>query len=336
MTQEPISDTTGSRTNAVTYGAVAAVLVVLCLAIAYAAMSDRHSASSGNMDAETAEKAALEAATAPSVSEPETGIGSVAPSADDQDAFVAEPAQEVGPELSKIEPLLTLIGTYESQGNYNAYYGDQDNLSDPEFTTMTLTEVLDWQRGYINRGSVSSAVGKYQIIDKTITKLAPQIPLGMDAVFDRQTQDLFAAKILQANGLDDFLAGHLSAETFGTNLAREWSSLPVLTRVGRIHAGEGYYGGHMRLHVREFEDVLARIGGRHKGPVSANTSDGAAHGHTAERVSRRHHVAPTHYASHSHHERKPHQTARTHHEEEYRQKSLGATHRRHTAHERFR
>lgn len=237
-------------------------------------------------------------------------------------------------QIAQIQPILTLIGTYESQGNYNAYYGNQDNQSDPEFTSMSLSEVLSWQRDYINAGSVSSAVGKYQIIDKTITKLAPSIPLTMEAVFANETQDVFALKILEANGLDAFLDGRLSVDAFGTNLAREWSSLPVLTRVGRVRAGEGYYGGHIRLRTSEFRDVLTRVAGPHDaGAPHRRQPDHGQHqaqrDHAQQRARGQH--VPEHHGSQA-----PHRTARTHHEEERRQKSRGAAHAEHIKHKTHR
>ena len=67
---------------------------------------------------------------------------------------------------------LDFIAAYESRGNYNAFYGDAENRDDPEFTAMTVGEVLEWQDA-----RRFSACGKYQIIRKTLLSLQSEMVL---------------------------------------------------------------------------------------------------------------------------------------------------------------
>ncbi|NCN51289.1 MAG: glycoside hydrolase family 104 protein, partial [Candidatus Pacebacteria bacterium] len=85
-------------------------------------------------------------------------------------------------------PLLNLIGEKESRGNYDAYFGRADN-KDVKFTGMTVAEVRKWQEDFVNKGSKSSAVGKYQIIRKTMDSLIDELKLTGQEKFTPELQD---------------------------------------------------------------------------------------------------------------------------------------------------
>ena len=63
--------------------------------------------------------------------------------------------------------LLNTIAKVESKNNYNAHFGNADNVS-IQFTSMTVGEVLIWQKQFVEQGSPSSAVGRYQFINSTL------------------------------------------------------------------------------------------------------------------------------------------------------------------------
>lgn len=130
-------------------------------------------------------------------------------------------------------PLLELIASKESNGNYNVVYGGrQVNL-----TSMTVDQVLAWQKDYVRGGSASSAAGKYQIISTTLAGLKREMGLTGNERFDEAMQDRMATVLLNRRGYSQYLAGRLDERTFMRNLAAEWASMP------KDASGRSYYAG---------------------------------------------------------------------------------------------
>ncbi|TCL72038.1 hypothetical protein [Rhizobium sp. BK251] len=165
--------------------------------------------------------------------------------------------------------LLDLIGVLESNGNYSAFFSNARNKNDPAFTTMTVNQVLAWQRDFIARGSKSSAVGKYQFLRKTLGGLRDQGVLSGGDRFDERSQDKLAIALMKGRGLGRYLSGVLSSEDFGVNLAKEWASLPVPKQVRRgnrlVNSGQSYYAGdglnRSLVSVEGFMAVLRAVRG---------------------------------------------------------------------------
>ncbi|QSZ56311.1 hypothetical protein [Rhizobium sp. ZX09] len=140
-------------------------------------------------------------------------------------------------------PILNLIGhtegTDERRGynetlGYGAYTG-----GDKDLTKMTLGEIKKLQSQMLahpNNKWNSSALGRYQIVGKTLRTLQQQMKLSDSVLFDEKTQDAMAMQLLKGRGYDDWMAGKISDATFMNNLAKEWASLPTT-------AGKGYYDG---------------------------------------------------------------------------------------------
>ncbi len=122
-------------------------------------------------------------------------------------------------------PLLDLIGDAESNGNYNAYFSRPDNTK-VKFTNMTIAEVLEWQDEFIKKGNVSSAVGKYQIINTTLSGVVDQLEINPSQRFDQQTQDRLAIALIERRGALPYVNQKISKEDFAANLAKEWAALP--------------------------------------------------------------------------------------------------------------
>ncbi|HSX43470.1 MAG TPA: hypothetical protein VLF59_05290 [Candidatus Saccharimonadales bacterium] len=135
------------------------------------------------------------------------------------------------------QPLLNTIAQGESNGNYNAYYGNAHN-TDIHFTDMTIAQVLDWQRQYVASGSPSSAVGRYQIIHPTMLGLVAQLQLDTTAKFDASMQDRLAITLMERRGSVAFVYKKLTEQEFAANLAKEWASLPRMTGPD---PGKSYY-----------------------------------------------------------------------------------------------
>jgi muramidase (phage lysozyme) len=163
---------------------------------------------------------------------PQTGIGrvisSITESVKSTRDHVFAPESTPGSARS----LLGLIGQHESGQNYNAVYGHSKG-NGVDFTNMTVNEVLAWQRQYVNDGSASSAVGRYQIIQKTLRGLRDEMGLSGDEKFDQSMQDRMAMRLLERRGLESYRNGRITEAQFMDNVAKEWASMP--TRTGRGH-----------------------------------------------------------------------------------------------------
>lgn len=146
--------------------------------------------------------------------------------------------------------LLNYIGDMESSahGGYNNSYGNKAIALDE----MTLGEVIKEQEKRRENGEASSAMGRYQIIHKTLKDLTDRNPKDMplSRVMDKQTQDELAMILLRRRGLDKFQNGEMSEEDFGHQLSMEWASVPLTTDhtttsgkdKGRVRpAGTSYY-----------------------------------------------------------------------------------------------
>lgn len=137
------------------------------------------------------------------------------------------------------QPLLTVIAAAESHGNYNAYFGNAANTS-IRFTDMTVAEVLAWQKQHVAQGGISSAVGRYQIIDTTLGELVHTLGIDHGQRFDEATQDAIAIGLLERRGSVAYANNQMTREEFAANLAKEWASLPSITGAS---ADQSYYAG---------------------------------------------------------------------------------------------
>ncbi|QPB08437.1 hypothetical protein [Synechococcus phage S-H9-2] len=121
-----------------------------------------------------------------------------------------------GPVSGKWGPLLSLIASKESGGNYEAMY---PGTTLPGATGMTISEVARTATG---------AVGMYQQLPEYLVGRARSAGLDPDTdLYSPANQDLIASKVnIPGRGGDDWLAGKLSTEAFMNNLAYEWAALP--------------------------------------------------------------------------------------------------------------
>lgn len=134
-------------------------------------------------------------------------------------------------------PLLHLIARAESNNNYNAYFGNSTNAT-IDFTSMSIAEVLAWQSEYVQQGSPSSAVGRYQIINTTLAGLVRQLGIDTTKKFDKSMQDRLAIALLERRGAREYVNNEMTREQFAANLAQEWAALP---KVLGDNPDESYY-----------------------------------------------------------------------------------------------
>ena len=153
--------------------------------------------------------------------------------------YVTMSSNNLAVDTKTVRPLLNLIAEAESNGNYNAYFGNSSNKS-PEFTAMSINDVQKWQADYIAKGSPSSAVGRYQFLDSTLSGLVAELNIDKNQIFNEKIQDKLAAKLLERRGVVAYVNKELPAKQFAGNLAQEWASLPMT--IGK-DPSKSYYDG---------------------------------------------------------------------------------------------
>jgi muramidase (phage lysozyme) len=153
------------------------------------------------------------------------------------------PESKEGSRPKDVAGLLDFVGKLEGgKEGYNSVFGG----GRADLTKMTVSDVRKFQDDLVSKGSVSSAVGKYQIIRKTMGTLIRD--MGFDptqAKFTPELQDAMAVQLMKGRGLDKFMKGEITHEQFADELAKEWASLPN-TKTGRSHY-EGAPGSNKAL-----------------------------------------------------------------------------------------
>ena len=144
------------------------------------------------------------------------------------------------------QKLLNYIGNLESpNGVYDVLVGGKRK----DLSGMTIGEVMKFQSTMRKNGHESTAVGRYQIIATTLDWVVKNTPgLTKDSLFTDATQDRAGTRLLERRGLYKYEAGKMDFNTFTTNLAKEWASLPVhMDMVNgkgvKLTAGDSYHKG---------------------------------------------------------------------------------------------
>lgn len=152
--------------------------------------------------------------------------------------------------------LLELIAQAESKDNYNAYYGNPAN-TEIIFTDMTIEQIMQWQADFINQGAPSSAVGRYQIINTTLSRLVQETGIDLSQKFDQNTQDQLAIALLEHRGSENYINKEITHHEFAANLAKEWAALPRVT--GGDPASSYYAGDGLNRSLVAVDEVLNAI-----------------------------------------------------------------------------
>lgn len=137
-------------------------------------------------------------------------------------------------------------GKLAPAAQYATIIGHNERRLNKPVTEMTVDEIIaasdNWRALF---GTTSGAAGAYQIIKPTLVQLKKDLGLTGTEKFTPSLQDRMADKLLQKRGVDQFLAGALSGNAFGNNLAREWASFPLLSAAKRgektLKRGQSYY-----------------------------------------------------------------------------------------------
>ncbi len=152
------------------------------------------------------------------------------------------------------DTVLELVGRLEAPGGYDTVYYGVRVRPPRAITTMTVGEVLAWQRNTVRGGSVSSAAGRYQIIRPTLQGLVNQGVVLPSETFDAATQDRLGRHLLRATG---YRAGDTSPGT-ANRIAGVWAALPRVDGPGAGHSiYEGVAGNHALITAPSYMAVLA-------------------------------------------------------------------------------
>lgn len=161
--------------------------------------------------------------------------------------------------MTEIQVLLDAIGTAEGArpGYWNGNPYDLTlgrlNLVTP-VSQQTIAQVKDTQKWMTTElRMMSGAVGKYQVINKTLREMQKKIGFSDNDIFDADLQDSIAVKLLERRGLRKFLAGVITVNEFMKNLSKEWASLP------NPDTGHSYYGQRTHYSVPEMKQLLESL-----------------------------------------------------------------------------
>ena len=138
---------------------------------------------------------------------------------------------------------------------------------------MTVGEVKQLQKAMLNHPDNnlnSSAVGKYQVVGKTLRGLQPQMGFKDSDTFSPELQDKIGEQLLKGRGLEKFRKGQISAGQFQGNIANEWASIP--------HTGTGRATQHTGTSETEIQSAIAASKNATPAPVpppalAANSED---------------------------------------------------------------
>ena len=122
-------------------------------------------------------------------------------------------------------------------------YGKYNPTDSKPLSEMTIGEVKQLQqqmianeiKAGIDPKDASGAVGKYQLIAKTLKLQQKILGLSNDTKFDAATQELFGLSLLEKRGFSKWSDGTITDHDFQKDLAREWAS------VADPDTGKSYY-----------------------------------------------------------------------------------------------
>tara|TARA_A100001515_G_scaffold103286_1_gene83902 strand:+ start:401 stop:1492 length:1092 start_codon:yes stop_codon:yes gene_type:complete len=132
--------------------------------------------------------------------------------------------------------------------DFNTIFRNSKIKTPKPLTEMTVREVRAWQDKSVDAGSKSSAVGRFQIIRKTMDTLINNKVLSLDDVFNEETQTKAYTALLDRRGYSKIksqiqASKNMSekrklAQKLQNNLAMEFASIPVATAIPKGKFGK--------------------------------------------------------------------------------------------------
>ena len=155
------------------------------------------------------------------------------------------------------DQILQTIYEIESNNDYDRWNDKVVNPPSKPLTTLTVQEIMDFQKN--NKGP---AAGAGQIKYDTLKYLIKYGTIKPTDVFSPDLQDKANNRLLDRRGFVSWLDGDTPTEVFGSDLAQEWASLPLLEeRVvngKRKQIGDSRYSGSNKalIDAVSWKDVL--------------------------------------------------------------------------------
>lgn len=131
------------------------------------------------------------------------------------------------PGFQAMEKTLSVIRGAEANKTgdpYNSLVSGGPKASAP-LTDMTIREVMDYQKGMIAAGHISTALGAYQTKASTLAEQVGRMGLSLDTKFDAKTQDAIAMGLIGHRAAQATKDGKIDEKAFANALANEWAAL---------------------------------------------------------------------------------------------------------------
>lgn len=130
---------------------------------------------------------------------------------------------------------LNLMGDLEAPEGFGDVFEGVPLLPPERLEEMTIGEVLAYQRQIRRLGTQSSAVGRYQFIYPTLSRLTSELGISDDLVFDSEVQTFLARTLMADCGFYD---PEQDPFVLADCLAGVWAALPETTG---LHQGRSAY-----------------------------------------------------------------------------------------------
>lgn len=157
-------------------------------------------------------------------------------------------------EAGYLTVIRNIIGRAESHlDGYDAIQHGAKRLPSKLPTAMTLGDIFAWIKATPGQ---PHAIGRYQIIPKTLARLVTELDLGPEVMFTPAVQDRLSDLLLLEAGLYEAREGQIPRREFMNNLAKIWAGLPTSSGKSHYH---GYAGNKATMSWAEFEREMARI-----------------------------------------------------------------------------
>jgi hypothetical protein len=181
------------------------------------------------------------------------GIGSIRPQERPQDFKVDERVDEKNEARAS---LMETIYDLESNTDYNKWNLKARNKPKTPLTSMTVREIMNYQKD-----DDGPAAGAGQIKHDTLEYLIDNGYISSSDVFSPEVQDKAVIRLLDRRGFVSWFNGETPTEEFGSDMAKEFASLPLLE--ARIVKGKARDRGQSRyanntalLGADSWQDVL--------------------------------------------------------------------------------
>jgi muramidase (phage lysozyme) len=163
------------------------------------------------------------------------------------------------------DALLDFIAQAESDGNYDAVIGNA--RSSINLAALQLHRIYGLQSFLLHTTGRSTAVGRYQILRKTLKELVTRYSIAEKTKFTPEFQDHLALLLLKRRGFDKWQRNVITDVTFAHELSKEWASFPDPLNKGKSHY-EHKAGNHAAYSLDQVYEVLAALKADHA-PVGA-------------------------------------------------------------------